>query len=260
MPTWDPHQYLRFADERARPCHDLMGRIELDRPRRVVDLGCGPGNSTQVLARRWPDAELMGIDQSPAMIQAARQMFASGTWKIGEIARWAIEEVQRFDLLFSNAAMQWVEDHGRIFPLLLNRVAEGGALAVQMPANQDAPAHQSMRDLAVSDRWRKVFPSGGVRQWHVRETGFYYDLLAPLATKIDIWETTYQHVLSGVDEIIEWYKGTGLRPFLEALKSEEDRTRFLSEYRSYLSRAYPTRTDGRVLFPFRRLFVIAYRN
>jgi trans-aconitate 2-methyltransferase len=260
MPTWNPHQYLQFAQERSRPCHDLVGRIELDRPQRVVDLGCGPGNSTQVLSRRWPSAELLGIDQSPEMIQAARLAVADVSWKIGKITRWASEEGERFDLIFSNAAMQWVDHHERVIPLLWNRVEEGGVLAMQMPANQDAPAHRFIRSVAASKRWRAVFPREGVRQWHVGTVEFYYDLLSPLGAKVDIWETTYQHVLPDLQAILEWYKGTGLRPFLDALACEEDVARFLSDYRSQLSTSYPGRADGKILFPFRRLFVIASRS
>jgi trans-aconitate 2-methyltransferase len=260
MPTWNPNQYLRFARQRTRPGHDLAERIEVERPQRVIDLGCGPGNSTHVLAERWPAAGIMGIDTNAAMIEAARQAYPTQTWAIGDIAHWTAEEGEQFDVVFSNAALQWVKDHARLFPLLLARVAPGGALAVQMPANGDAPAHQAMRDQAASEPWRGFFPAEGARQWHAHATGFYYDLLSPQAARIDLWETTYLHVLPDAAAIVEWYKGTGLRPFLDFLASEADRARFLAEYGQRIRQAYPARPDGRVLFPFRRLFLIAYQR
>jgi trans-aconitate 2-methyltransferase len=152
-----------------------------------------------------------------------------------------------------------VPDHEAVYPRLLAQVAPGGALAAQVPCNLDAPAHVAMRALAARDDWRGSFPAGGVREWHVHPAAFYYDLLAPLAARIDLWETEYLHVLPGPEAIVAWYQGTGLRPFLDALPDEAARQRFLGDYLQAITAAYPARRDGRVLLPFRRLFLVAYR-
>jgi trans-aconitate 2-methyltransferase len=254
MPTWNAGQYLQFADERTRPCRDLINRIALEQPRHVVDLGCGPGNSTEVLFARWPEAEFTGLDNSPDMIAAARKAHPARDWVQGDIGSWTA--AAPCDLVFSNAALQWVSDHGAVFPRLAKQVAPGGALAVQVPANLHAPAHQLMRELAGSKVWQNHFP-GQVRQWFVHEPAFYYDTLAPLVQRLDLWTTEYQHVMESPKAIVEWYKGSGLRPFLDLL-SPADQERFLVEYEALVKSAYPRRADGRVLFPFLRLFVIAY--
>ncbi len=156
MPTWDADQYLRFGDERTQACRDLAARVALASPRRIIDLGCGPGNSTAVLARQWPGAELMGLDSSADMIDAARAAHPQGRWVVGDIATWAAGDEGPFDVVFSNAAMQWVDDHASIYPRLLGHAAPGGALAVQVPDNHDGPAHRLMREVAASDRWQSA--------------------------------------------------------------------------------------------------------
>jgi trans-aconitate 2-methyltransferase len=158
MPTWDAKQYLRF-DQRTRPCRELAARIDITAPERVIDLGCGPGNSTSVLAERWPESELTGLDSSPEMIAAARNAYPHRAWRIDDLAAWAGQNDRTYDVVFSNAALQWVDDHPVLLPKLLARVAGGGALAIQMPGNFDAPAHRIMRELAVSPAWRDRFPS-----------------------------------------------------------------------------------------------------
>jgi trans-aconitate 2-methyltransferase len=258
-PAWDATQYLRFADERTRPCRELAARVALDSPRHAIDLGCGPGNSTQVLVERWPDADLTGLDSSTEMIDAARQSSLKCRWLVKDIRDWAATNPHPVDLIFSNAALQWLPDHAALFPALLQRVAAGGALAVQMPNNLDAPAHRVARDLAASESWRNRFPAAGVRVWHVHDAGFYYDLLAPQAARLDIWETEYAHVMDGAEQILEWYKGSGLRPYFAALSSAAERDEFAADYLRTIRAAYPPRADGRILFSFRRLFLIAYR-
>jgi len=256
MPTWDSEVYKQFTDQRTRPAVDLAARVALDAPARVVDLGCGPGNSTAVLARRWPRAELTGIDSSPMMLAAARAAYPERHWVEADIAAWTTD--RPLDVVFSNASLQWVADHPRIFPRLLEQVAPGGALAVQVPANFDAPPHRAMRNIARSAAWQNRFTSAP-REWHVHPTEFYYDVLAPHARQLDIWTTEYLHLLAGVDEIVEWYRGTGLRPWLEALASETDREQFVYDFRSVIAQEFQPRPDGDVLFPFRRLFLVAYR-
>jgi trans-aconitate 2-methyltransferase len=259
MPTWDAEQYLRFNDQRSRPCRELAARIDISAPGRVIDLGCGPGNSTTVLAERWPNSELTGFDSSQEMIAAARKGDPRRAWCVGDIAAWAAENEQTYDVVFSNAALQWVDDHAATFPRLLSRVVPGGALGIQMPGNYDAPAHTIMRKLAESPAWRDRFPTHGVREWHVHDLATYYDILAPAAA-VDIWQTEYLHVMPDAAAIVEWYKGTGLRPFLDALASDREKTDFLAQYLERIQEAYPTRRDGRVTFPFRRIFLIAYRS
>jgi trans-aconitate 2-methyltransferase len=260
MPTWNAEQYLRFGDERTRPCRELAARIATAGPDRVIDLGCGPGNSTAVLAERWPKAELTGLDSSPEMIAAAEETDPRVAWRVGDIAAWANESDQVYDVVFSNAALQWVDDHAAVFPRLLNHVAPGGALAIQVPGNYDAPAHSIMRELAASPVWRDHFPTRGVREWQVHDLETYYDILAPAAAAVDIWQTEYLHILADSAAIVEWYKGTGLRPFLDALADDEQRADFLAQYLQRIQEAYPERGDGRVIFPFRRLFLIAYQR
>ncbi len=229
-PTWDAAQYLHFAEERTRPCRELAARVAVTAPRHVIDLGRGPGNSTQVLAGRWPEADLAGLDSSPEMIDAARRSAPERRWVVKDIHDWIATNTALFDVIFSNAALQWVPDHSTIFPRLMGHVAPGGALAVQMPNNIDAPAHRAARSLAASPQWRDRFPGGGVREWHVHAPEFYYDLLAPKAARIDLWQTEYVQVMAGPEAIVEWYKGTGLRPYLTALGNAADREQFLSAY------------------------------
>ncbi|HEY0910234.1 MAG TPA: trans-aconitate 2-methyltransferase [Bradyrhizobium sp.] len=259
MPAWDSEQYLQFVEERTQPARDLAARVSLAAPRRVIDLGCGPGNSTRVLANRWPLAELTGLDSSAQMIESARRADPSRQWIVGDIAAWAESPQPSFDVIFSNAALQWVDDHLTLFPRLMKRLNPGGARAIQVPGNLDAPAHSAMRQIAALHAWRDHFPKEGVREWHVHDLPFYYDVLAPSAGRLELWETEYLHVMPSAQAIVEWYKGTGLRPFLQGLASDELRERFIEEYLEQIRQLYPPRGNGRVLFPFRRLFMIAYR-
>jgi trans-aconitate 2-methyltransferase len=256
MPTWNPGQYLRFSAERTRPCRDLANALTIDTPRRIIDLGCGPGNSTSVLAERWPRAEVVGMDNSQEMIAAARRDAPERTFHVGDIATWSPDG--RYDLVFSNAALQWVENHEDVYPRLLGFVASGGAFAAQMPCNKLAPAHVIMRELAQKSDFFAYF-GDGVREWHVHDAAFYYDVLAPHADRVDIWQTEYLHILPDAAAIVDWYKGTGLRPFLDCLPDADIRARFLDLYLEAITRAYPARRDGHVILPFQRLFIVAYR-
>jgi trans-aconitate 2-methyltransferase len=255
MPSWNSQQYLKFETERTRPCRDLIARIPLANPGRIVDLGCGPGNSTRALAERWPRAELLGIDSSAEMIEAAWRTRMRAVFEQQDIGHWCPWSA-RYNLVFSNAALQWVPGHERVLPQLLAVLAPGGCFAVQVPCNLHAPAHQIVRDIARSSAWRDQFPEGGVREWHVHDAGFYYDLLAPRVAEIDLWQTTYLHVLPGPEAIVEWYRGTGLRPYLDLLP-EDRQEDFLVEYGREIALAYPRQADGRVLLPFERLLFVA---
>jgi len=231
--------------------------VELDAPARAIDLGCGPGNSTAVLAARWPGAELSGLDSSAEMLAKARRDGPAVEWVQGDIGCWLVEERRHYELVFSNAALQWVPRHGAVFPRLLDRVAPGGALAVQMPAGSDIPAQRLIRQMAAAPQWRARFTAPPV-DWRTEPPGFYYDALAARAARLEIWETEYLHVMEGPEAILAWYSGSGLRPFLHALSTEDDRAEYLAEYLERLRPCYPAQADGRVLFPFRRLFLVAY--
>ncbi len=253
MGGWSPAQYLRFGEERTRPCRDLVARVELPLVRKILDLGCGPANSTRVLHDRWPDAEITGLDSSEEMIERARRDMPDANFVRADIVEWAESEGARFDLVFSNAALQWVRGHEVLFPMLFGRVKPGGVLAVQLPARTGAPAQRLISEIAAPLVTRPV------RDWHSHDAGFYYDTMAPLAGRLEIWETEYLHVLANAGEIVEFYKGTALRPYLAAMPGEAVREQFLLEYRTAVTAAYPARADGKVLFPFRRIFVMAYR-
>jgi trans-aconitate 2-methyltransferase len=258
MPSWSPEQYLAFEEQRTRPARDLARSVQVENPRRVVDLGCGPGNSTEVCAERWPEASIVGIDSSAAMIEKARSRYPSREWRQADIAEWAREEGgERFDVVFANAALQWVGEHETLFPRLLARVAPGGALAVQMPSYEN-PANRAMRELAAEASWRTWFPEGRAREWRAYEPDFYYEALATHAARLDLWATEYVQIMPDLAAIVEWYKGTGLRPYLDAIGEEAERERFLTEFADRLRASYPESAAGGVLFPFRRVFVVGY--
>ena len=251
---WDPTQYLKFADHRLRPAVDLLGHVDADAPAEVYDLGAGTGNVTRLLAARWPRARITGVDASREMLAKAAAEAPGVAWKHADLASW--RPPRPADIIFSNAALHWLGDHARLFPSLLSALAPGGVLAVQMPRNFTAPSHTAIGDAARSGPWRvRLEPL--LRPVPVAEPALYFDLLAPRAAAIDIWETEYVHVLEGDDPVKEWTKATWLRPLLDALE-EPDRSRFEACYAALVARAYPRRPDGRTLLPFRRLFIIAY--
>ena len=253
LPTWDPAQYLRWSDHRIRPAVDLVQRVPLDRPRHIVDLGCGTGNVTALLRRAWPDARVTGVDGSPAMLERARAADPDVDWQQADIAAWA--PAAPVDLLFSNAALHWLDEHGLLFPRLLGFVAPGGVLAVQMPRNFAEPSHTSIVDVVHEGSWRERLASL-CRREPCKPPTYYWDLLAPRAASLDVWETIYQQALTGDNPVADFVKGSWLRQFLDAL-SPPERPAFEAAYRAKVARAYPVRPDGTTLFPFRRLFIVA---
>ena len=253
MPSWDHAQYLKFADERTRPARELLARVPAIAVRRVVDLGCGPGNSTALLRERWPEARITGVDSSSEMLERARQEDPAIEWRQADAG--SFESAEPLDVLFANALLQWLPDHARLVPRLFEQLRDGGALALQMPHNFDQPSHRWMRELPGpwterTARVRSASPVGS--------PAFYYDLLARRASQVDIWQTTYEHVMPDAAGIVEWVAGTGLRPYLEALLPAE-RPAFLDAYTRALDSAYPARADGQRLFSFPRLFIVAVR-
>ncbi|MDP4299428.1 trans-aconitate 2-methyltransferase [Leptothrix discophora] len=260
MSDWNDTLYLRFGDQRTRAAVDLLARVQPE-PRaavhEVVDLGCGPGNSTALLAARWPQAHITGVDRSPAMLQAARRALPALDWVEADVATWQASEGRPVDLLFANAVFQWVPDHARLLPRLLGQVRPGGVLALQMPANRDEPSHRWMRELPGP--WSGRLGAAAEAMNHVLAPADYFDLLAPLAAEIDLWETRYEQVMDDADAIVDWVRATGLRPFLDALADESERADYLAAYRARIDAAYPRRADGRRLFRFPRLFMVVRR-
>ncbi len=251
--AWDPTIYLNFGTQRTRPAAELLARVDMAAPARVADLGCGPGNSTALLAARWPDARVDGLDNSREMLADAAKSGVRGNWIEADLGDWTADAP--YDVIFTNAALQWVPDHVRLLPRLFGFVADGGVLAMQVPRNFDEPCHTLLREVAKGKPWEHKFD--GVRDWwHVLAPEEYFGLLESFAASIDIWETRYVQVLSGEDAVYRWMSGTGLRPFAAALE-ESEREEFLDAYRAALARAYPIRASGVTLYPFRRLFVVA---
>jgi trans-aconitate 2-methyltransferase len=255
MSTWNPEQYLKYKDERTRPSHDLVARIALE-PSRIVDIGCGPGNSTQVLRERWPQAYLVGMDSSPEMIAKARQAYPQEQWVLADAATWQPQE--RYDLVFSNAALQWIPNHAPLIQHLLALVGPKGALAVQVPANNDAPLYLAVGRVSTRPRWREAM-RGCNELLTYHDARFYYDQLAAVA-RVDFWQTTYYHVMNSRQDILDWYASTGMRPYLERLGSDAEQIAFQAEVLAECAAEYPEQQDGKVLFPFRRLFLIAYKT
>ncbi|MEW2414158.1 trans-aconitate 2-methyltransferase [Streptomyces sp. NPDC046866] len=266
-PTWDPQQYLRHSGHRTRPFLDLLNRIpELPtRPARIADLGCGPGNVTALLAERWPEAHITGFDLSPEMLRRADAEHAGRTpgggtldFRPADIAGWLPEEP--YDLIVSNAALQWVPSHPGSFAAWINALRPGGTFAFQIPGNFTAPSHALLARLCDSPRWRDRLAGHGARYIHTLEPAEYLARLTELGCAADTWETTYFQLLAGTDPVLDWVKGTALRPVLTALgddhKAVED---FLAEYRDLLRAAYPPGPRGTV-FPFRRIFAVAVKE
>jgi trans-aconitate 2-methyltransferase len=256
---WDPRQYLEFADQRLRPALELLERIPLESPELIYDLGCGTGQVTRLIAERWPDASVYGLDSSKEMLARAAAEPGNVRWVEGDAGTWSPD--RQVDLIYSNATLHWVENHELLFPRLLGFVKAGGCLAVQMPLSWPLPSHRLMREtLAEGGPGGSPLGSETLRQavavnW-VADAQVYYDLLAGPGRNVDIWETEYLQILEGQNPVLEWVKGTGLRPVLNRLNDDE-RECFLAEYSARLRVAYPVRADGQTLYPFRRLFMVA---
>jgi trans-aconitate 2-methyltransferase len=258
MSTWDPQQYRRFGGERSRPFFDLLARVGAEQPRLVADLGCGPGELTATLAQRWPGATVLGVDSSPAMIETAQAGQPAGgrlSFQLGDATSWAPDGP--LDVLVANAVLQWLPGQLQVLARWAGLLAPGGWLAVQAPGNFDQPGHVIMRELAATARWRTQL-DGVVLNRQAGDPADWLGLLAGAGCEADAWETTYLHVLPGDDPVLEWYKGTGLRPVIDALPPGQA-AEFIAEYGGRLREAYPARPYGTVL-PFRRVFVVARRR
>jgi trans-aconitate 2-methyltransferase len=255
MADWSPEQYLKFEDERTRPPRELLARVPLDRPRRVVDLGCGPGNSTELLLERFPHAQTIGLDSSADMLRKARERLPNCLFVEADISSWVPEPGT--DLLFGNAVFQWVPDHPAILRRLLASLQAGGVLAVQMPDNTREPANALQQEVAANGPWAKDL-AAAVPRSDLLSPEAYYDLLRPVCGQIDIWHTIYNFVMASPQAIVEWFKGSSLQPYLSLLDAAA-REKFLSAYSERVSEAYTPRIDGTVLLKFPRLFIVATR-
>ena len=252
---WDPTQYAMYADERSRPFYDLVGRVACVDARTVVDLGCGTGMLTASLAERWPQAQIVGVDTSPTMLEQAVAWATDRVrFELGDLRAW--QPTGAFDVVVSNAALQWVPDHVALLERFVSWLTPVGWLAFQVPGNFDAPAHRLLAQLRQSRQWSAKVGAGADRHLAVRQPHEYAALLATLGMRVDAWETTYLHLLSGPDAVLEWLKGTALRPVLDVLDDGDARD-FLGQYGAQLRSWYPPREDGVTPFPFRRVFVVA---
>lgn len=254
--TWSPQHYLRFADERARPARDLLAQVPLSAPALVYDLGCGPGNSTALLAEAYPDAEIVGVDNSEEMLAEARRSLPGRTFVFGDLARWMPDDTP--DLLFSNATFHWIPEHAAVMTKLMASLPKGGVLALQMPDNLEEPSHRLMRDTAAAGPWSLKLAGAGRARSVLHSPQTYTDLLRPFGSRVDVWHTTYYHPLEGAPAIVDFLGSTALRPYLGPL-DEEERARFLAEYTARIAAAYPVGPGGNVLPRFPRLFIVAVR-
>ncbi len=253
---WSAEQYRRYEAERTQPARDLLSRVPLTLPGLAVDLGCGPGNSTEVLMERFSSARAFGVDSSPDMIASAKARLPGTRFELADISRW--DDPGPFDLILANAVLQWVPDHETLFPRLMTRLAPGGCLAVQMPDNLDEPSHRLMREVAAEGPWAGKLAKAAEARVPRHDAGWYYALLRNRASHCEVWRTTYFHPLRGAAGVVDWVRSTGLRPFLAPLEPDEQ-TAFLARYQAGIESSYPALPDGTVLLPFPRLFVIAVR-
>jgi len=252
---WDPSQYLKFADHRLRPAVDLLNRVDLDSPSVVYDLGAGVGNVTELLANRWPESRVVGVDDSQEMLKEAAKRAPNIDWEVGDIATWKPKEPA--ELIFTNAALHWIDGHTDLFTRLVSSLTPGGVLAVQMPRNFGALSHTSISEAALSGSWRtKLEPL--LRPAPVEPPPFYIDILSSMTSSLDVWETEFMQVLSGDNPVKEWTKGTWLKPLLDAL-NEPEKSDFEATYAELVKSRYPKQPDGTTVFPFKRLFIVATR-
>ena len=256
MSDWNPELYLKFERERTQPVKDLVARIELPDPARIIDLGSGPGNSTSVLRTRWPKASIMGLDRSPAMIAEARRTCPDLEWIQGDIGA-DLSHLGSFDLVFANASLQWLPDHRQLLPRLFGLVRRGGALAAQIPKFADMPVARVLQEVTQLPEYGARF-TGFDAGWVASEASQYYDVLCGASRAIDLWLTHYHHVLDNHPAVIEFLKPAALRPYLDRLP-EDHRAGFTAQVLARIQKQYPAQCDGRVLFIFKRLFLIAYK-
>jgi|APCry1669188910_1035180.scaffolds.fasta_scaffold15206_2 trans-aconitate 2-methyltransferase len=254
---WSPELYLKFQDERTRPSIDLVGRISLQHPKRIIDIGCGPGNSTRVLSNRWPQSRISGLDNSPAMIAKAKADYPDQTWILADAG--TFKPKAKYDIVFSNATIQWIPNHARLVMNLMGMVESGGVLAIQLPMFRDMPLGELLDGMAQDPRWGR-YVRKCPRLFTYHDSSFYYDLLVGASTSIDIWETSYIHQLASPAAILDWSRSTGMKPYLDVLENEDQKQEFEADMLKAVRKAYPVQKNGKVLFPFTRLFWVACKK
>lgn len=257
--NWEPQIYLKFSKERLQPSYDLANRIEIESPRKIIDVGCGPGTSTSVLNEKWPSAEIIGIDNSADMISVAQNKNRNIQWILYDITHQ--QELDKFgpiDIVFANAVLQWIPDHERVIEKLFDILKEGGALAIQVPFEQDESIYKDLLRVSASPKWKSYFNSFPEYPKHYN-IQHYLDIAFSLSSHTQIWKTEYMHLLDSYKEIVDWYKGTGMRPVLEKLPDEELRDLFCKDYESNLQQSYKREINGKLILRFPRLFIILYK-
>ncbi len=255
---WEPTQYLKFEKERTQPSLDLAARIQIAEPKRIIDIGCGPGNSTLVLKKCWPKASIVGLDSSEAMLQKAKETSDEIEW-IQKDTAGDLTALGKFDIVFSNAAVHHMPDKPQVLARLFNLLNPSGALAVQVPDTRDLLFAQELQKLAQSEKWNRFFTENMYsKRFH--GYSYYYEILCGLTSDVEMWQTDYIQRVSSHADIVQWYKGSGLRFYLSSLPNESDRAELLTDYEKALEKVYPKEKDGLILHPMRRLFFIAYRS
>lgn len=255
MSKWDSEQYLKFKNQRTRPAIDLVQRIEINNPQKILDIGCGPGNSTKVLKNAFPKAHILGIDSSENMIKKAKETYSDIEFRIMDITD-EDQSLENFDIIFSNACLQWIPNHKKLIPMIFSKLSKGGVLAVQIPMNFQEKLFTIMSETVHEDKWD--FSSIPAEPNTTLKCEEYFDILSSLTDNFDIWETVYYHNMPSVDSMVEWIKGTRLRPYLNALNSI-DAKKLINEITEKASRVYTKQENGEIIFKFRRFFFTATR-
>lgn len=253
---WNPELYLKFKEERTQPAIDLAGRINVENPEKIMDVGCGPGNSTNILSSRWPESEIIGIDNSASMIESAQKNYPEIEWRVEDVTR--METREKYDIIFSNATIQWIKDQEKLIKDLVKMLKDNGALAVQVPQYPNMPISLAIERVSLNKRWEEQ-TSQANNDFTFHPCDYYYDILSAELESITMWETSYFHIMHSHQNIVEMIKSTGMRTFLDRLDTREEKIEFEKDVLREITRAYPARKDGNVLFPFERLFFIGYK-
>ncbi|PKM77973.1 MAG: trans-aconitate methyltransferase [Firmicutes bacterium HGW-Firmicutes-15] len=257
MADWNPTEYLIFEKERSRPAADLVKRINHSNPGSIMDVGCGPGNSTNILYDRWKQASITGIDNSPAMLEKAKMINNSMTWVLCDVSG-DLSHLGKFDIIFSNAVFQWIPQNEVLIAKLFKMLNQNGVLAAQIPYVKEMPIHKIIMDIASRPKWSEHFRHLST-SYKLYSPEFYYDVLCGMTQDIDLWETRYFHIMNGYDDILQWFTSTGLRPYLDCLSDDMKKTEFTNDILTEIRQVYTTFKDGKILFPFHRIFFTAYK-
>ncbi len=253
---WNPELYLKFNEERTQPAKDLVTRIHVKNPEKIMDVGCGPGNSTNVLSSRWPESEIVGIDSSASMIESAKNNYPDIEWRIEDATKMETEE--KYDIIFSNATIQWIQDQEKLISDLVKMLKNNGALAVQVPMYHNMPVSRAIEKVSLNERWKEQ-TSGASDAFTFHSSDYYYDILSVKLKSVNMWKTSYFHIMHSHQNIVEMIKSTGMRTFLGMLDTKEEKIEFEKDVSKEITKVYPVQTDGNVLFPFKRLFFIGYK-